>query len=72
MSEYTSILSRQESEWVEMLIAGELHIEENPKQVRELLDRMYTELRGWHRLVWLWPGCDSDKPCNGKRRVSDG
>lgn len=69
MSEYTSILHRQERKWVELFIAGELHVEENPKQVRELLERMLTELEGWHRLLWLWPGCDSDEPCSGKRTL---
>lgn len=70
MSEYTSILVRQEREIVQGIIRREIPLSGNDDEViRRLVERMWLELEGWHRLLWLWPGCDSDEPCNGKRKL---
>lgn len=54
MSAHTSILCREEREWVEAWIAGELHVEKNPDLVRRVLERMWAELEAWHKMAWLW------------------
>lgn len=54
MSDHTSILSRQEREWVELWLRGELDICGNERQVLRVMERMWVELEGWHKMAWLW------------------